>query len=79
MNFNLQFYQNIPLRLIDRNYKRVKAMRFTINHTNQNVWIPKKHLMHDGTIKPGENLDYIFRKAKRQLEIAKVRQGGGSL
>lgn len=72
MNFNQQFYRHIPLRLIDRNYKNKKAKRFTINNTNQNVWIPNKHLEHDGTIKPGENLDYIFRKAKRQLEIAGV-------
>ncbi|WP_238323689.1 hypothetical protein [Virgibacillus salexigens] len=47
-----------------------KAKRFTINHTNQNVWIPNKHLLNDGTIKYGENIDYVFRKAQRQLEIA---------
>jgi len=45
-------------------------MRFTINHTNQNVWIPTKHLEADGTIKPNENLHYIFHKAQRQLQIA---------
>ncbi|WP_078598559.1 hypothetical protein [Evansella clarkii] len=73
MNFELQFYQGIPLRLIKRNYKKTKAKRFLINDTSQNVWIPNKHLTHDGTIKPGENLDYIFRKAKRQLELAGVK------
>ncbi|MGX1195758.1 hypothetical protein [Metabacillus sp. SLBN-84] len=72
MNFKQQFYQHIPLRLINRNYKHYKAKRFLINDTSQNVWIPNKHLQHDGTIKTGENLDYIFRKAKRQLELAGV-------
>lgn len=28
------------------------------------------NLINDGTIKPGENLDYIFTKTKRQCEIA---------
>ena len=73
MNITTQFYKGIPLRLIERKgYKHMKAKRFTINGTNQNVWIPNKHLLNDGTIKESENLDYIFKKAKRQLEIAKV-------
>ncbi|MCC2250053.1 hypothetical protein JUJ52_08745 [Virgibacillus sp. AGTR] len=70
MNYNRQYYKGIPLRLIKRNYKKMKAKRFVINDTNQNVWIPNKHLKSDGTIKNTENLDYIFRRAKRQLEIA---------
>ncbi|WP_121605345.1 hypothetical protein [Virgibacillus sp. Bac332] len=70
MNYNKQYYKDIPLRLIKRNYNKMKAKRFVINDTNQNVWIPNKHLESDGTIKNGENLDYIFRRAKRQLEIA---------
>ncbi|MGG1615319.1 hypothetical protein ACIFQM_24670 [Paenibacillus sp. NRS-1782] len=37
--------------------------------TNQNVWITDKHLRQDGTIKVGENVDYVFRKAQRQLEL----------
>lgn len=45
-------------------------MRFTINDTNQNVWIPKKHLQVDGTLIEGADIDYIFKKAKRQLELA---------
>lgn len=73
MNFKQQYYRNIPLRLIDRNYKNKKAKRFTINNTNQNVWIPDKHLERDGTIKAAENLDYIFARARRQLEIAGVK------
>lgn len=70
MNLQTQYYKNIPLNLINRSYGNRKAKRYVINHTNQNVWIPNKHLENDGTIKPGENLDYIFAKAKRQCEIA---------
>ncbi|WP_257834743.1 hypothetical protein [Salipaludibacillus agaradhaerens] len=72
MNYKLQVYQGIPLRLLKRNYKKAKAKRFLINDTSQNVWIPNKHLDHNGTIKPDENLDYIFRKAKRRLDLAGV-------
>lgn len=72
MNFATQYYKGIPLQLIDRKYDRFKAKRFTLNGTNQNVWIPNKHLDIEGTIKPKENLDYIFRKAGRQLQLAGV-------
>lgn len=70
MNLKTQYYKNIPLNLIDRKYGNKKAKRYVINHTNQNIWIPNKHLESDGTIKEGEDLDYIFLKAKRQCEIA---------
>lgn len=63
-------YKGIKLKLINRNYIGRKAKRYTINGTNQNVWIPIKHLNDDGSIKEGENLDYIFRKAQNQLMIA---------
>ena len=72
MNFDTQYYKGIPLNLIDRKYGNRNAKRFTINHTNQNVWIPNKHLQEDGTIVPGENIDYVFRKAQRQLELSGV-------
>lgn len=74
MNTEMQYYKSIPLKLIERKYGNRKAKRFTINGTNQNVWIPNKHLLDDGTIKVGENIDYVFRKAKRQLEIAGIAQ-----
>ena len=44
MNYKTQYYKGIPLNLISRKYKNMKAKRFVINHTNQNVWIPNKHL-----------------------------------
>ena len=72
MNFNTQYYKSIPLNLINRKYDNLKAKRFIVNHTNQNVWIPNKHLQEDGTIIPGEDIDYVFRKAQRQLELAGV-------
>lgn len=70
MNYSTQYYKGIPLNLIKRKYDNRKAKRYTINHTNQNVWIPNKHLSDDGTIKSGEDMDYIFNKSKRKLEIA---------
>ena len=75
LNFDVQYYKGIPLRLINCSYSSsCNAKRYTINNTNQNVWIPNKHLMPDGTIKENENIDYIFRKAIRQLEIAGIYQ-----
>lgn len=52
----------------------MEAKRFIINHTNQNVWIPNKHLKEDGTIKELEDIDYVFRKSIRQLELAGITQ-----
>ncbi|GAA0382494.1 hypothetical protein [Paenibacillus motobuensis] len=66
----IQTYKGIRLELIKRNYEGYAAKRFTLGGTNQNVWIPNKHLEADGTIKAGENIDYVFRKAQRQLELA---------
>lgn len=66
----IQFYKGIRLELIDRNYKGRNAKRFTLGGTNQNVWIPNKHLEENGRIKDGENIDYVFRKAQRQLELS---------
>lgn len=51
MNYETQYYKGIPLNLIKRKYGNRNAKRFVINHTNQNVWIPNKHLEEDGTIK----------------------------
>lgn len=74
-NHGDQFYKGIRLNLIKRSYHRPEkaaghAKRFTLNGTNQNVWIPNKHLHPDGTLKAGEDVDYVFRKAPIQLEKA---------
>ncbi len=74
MNYNIQIYKTIPLVLIKRNYSRHNAKRFAINGTNQNVWIPNRHLEPDGTIKAGENIDYVLRKAQNQLNYAGIIQ-----
>ena len=72
MNYQTQYYKGIPLNLVKRKYGSRNAKRYVINHTNQNVWIPNKHLEPDGTIRTGENIDYVFRQAKRKLEIAGI-------
>lgn len=75
LNFDMQYYKGIPLQLINRKYGNdSKAKRYTINGTNQNVWIPNKHLEADGTIKSNENIDYVFRKAQNQLRYAGITQ-----
>ena len=74
MNMDLQYYKGIPFRLIARKYTNMNAKRFTINDTNQNIWIPNKHLEPNGTLKENENIDYVFRRAWRQLNIAGVKQ-----
>lgn len=71
-NFEVQYYKGIPLQQIDRGYGDAKARRFIINHTNQNCWIPLKHLELDGTIKPDQDIDYVIIQRKRQFEIAGV-------
>lgn len=74
MNYKTQYYKGIPLVLINRKYGNRAAKRFAINGTNQNVWIPNRHLDSEGNIKAKENIDYVFRKAKRQLELAGITQ-----
>ena len=75
-NTNVQYYKSIPIRLIVRgDYPYKQAKRYTINGTNQNVWIPNKHLMDDGTIRPCEDIDYCFRRRRHQLELAGITWG----
>lgn len=70
-NTNIQYYKGIPLLLIRRGgYEDQMAKRYTLNGTNQNVWIPNKHTLEDGTLIEGENIDYVFRKSQRQLELS---------
>jgi hypothetical protein len=85
VNLSNQYYKGICLRLIKRNYDGYKARRYLLipygkdRHQGknpsqlsdiQNVWIPNKHLEEDGTIRPSQDLDYVFRKSQRQLELA---------
>lgn len=72
MNYSTQYYKTIPIQLIERSYGDRQAKRYVINGTNQNVWIPNKHLEPDGTLKLGENIDYVFRRAKNQLNYAGI-------
>lgn len=72
LNLQKQFYKDIPLKLINRNYENYKAKRFVINDTNQNIWIPNIYLEPDGTLKKNINLDFIFDKqeTKNKLKLA---------
>lgn len=72
LNTQVQYYKGIPIQLIVRNYSSYNAKRYTINGTNQNVWIPNKHLREDGTLKVGHNIDYVFRRSKNQCKIAGI-------
>ena len=68
-----QFYKGIKLNCIVRHdYRFMKAKLFTLNGTNQNVWIPNKHLEKDGTIKEGENIDYVFIRRHKQCKLAGI-------
>lgn len=74
-NTDLQYYGEIPLRLIVReDYGCYKAKRFKINGSNQNVWIPNCYLEDDGTIKANMNIDFVFRKSVNQLNKAGITQ-----
>lgn len=74
-NNDFQIYKGITIQLIGR-YEGRMAKRFWLPpqsddaRDNQNVWIPNKHLEEDGTLKSTENIDYVFRKSQRQLELA---------
>lgn len=72
LNLELQYYNEIPVRLIDRSYHGKNAKRFRLYETNQNVWIPNKHLAKDGTILPDQKLDYIFNTptARHKIKLA---------
>ena len=72
LNLEVQYYKGLPLRLINRkSYQYNKAKRFLIgNLLKQNVWIPNKHLEIDGTVKQGENIDYIFKKEYWKVQLA---------
>lgn len=74
MTYDTQYYKTIPIRLVQREYGNRIAKRFVINDTNQNVWIPNKHLDFEGKLKDNEDIDYIFRKSCRQLELAGILQ-----
>lgn len=69
-NTSLQYYKGVPLRLIARqDYHAHDAKRYVINDTNQNLWIPNKHLSSDGTIREGQDLDYILARSFNQIRI----------
>ena len=46
------------------------ATRFTINGTNQNLWIPNRHLDECGRIKKGQNIDYVIVQSRNQIILS---------
>lgn len=70
-NCKPQMYKGITLKLIGRNYSGYKAKRYTLNNTNQNIWIPNQYLEADGTLKKNANLDWLFKKydARHKIDI----------
>ena len=74
-NTEMQYYKSIPIRLVKKSnakYACRNAKRYTINGTGETVWIPNKHLTDDGTIKKGENIDYVFIKNPRSCRLAGI-------
>lgn len=76
LNLEPQDYKGIRIRLIDRKYADYNAKRFMLGEEryNQNIWIPNCYLLEDGTIKPGVNIDFIFKKAywQKKFEYAYI-------
>lgn len=71
LNLETQYYKEVPLQQINRSdYHSLKARRFTLNGTNQNVWIPNAYLLEDGTLKNGINIDFVFRDSKTRFKRA---------
>lgn len=73
MNYKLQVYKGIPIQLLNRKYGNRRAHKFSVNCSDQTIWILKKHLLEDGTIKVGEDIDYVFKMARNICKQAKVR------
>ena len=73
LNLETQYYKGVPLQQIARkDYHALKARRFTLNGTNQNVWIPNAYLLEDGTFKAGINIDFVFRGSRTRFERAGI-------
>lgn len=76
LNMQKQYYKGVELRLIERLYENKNAKRYLIGNPRyrQNVWIPNKHLLEDGTLKENEDIDYVFRRAyyQKKFEYAKI-------
>lgn len=73
-NKQTQYYKGVPIKLIvytEKHFARLKAKRFMLGDpkANQNIWIPNCYLQPDGTLKPGVNIDFVFRKAYCQKKF----------
>lgn len=64
-NFNSQPYDKYSLRLVDRDYSSKRAKEYEVIGYNMTVWIPDFHLMSDGTLKEGRNLDSFLKNVRK--------------
>lgn len=73
MNMKKQFYKGLPLSLMyDAKYGERKAKRYSINDTDQTIWIPNAYLEDDGTIKENIDILWIFKPTDIQEKVSKA-------
>lgn len=74
-NTETQVYKNIRLTLRPYHpdyYAQRNAKRFTLGDPLteiQNIWIPNACLLPDATLKPGVDLNWIFRKRTTKIKL----------
>lgn len=74
-NYGDQYYRGYRLNLIRRpDYYEKRAKRYTINGSNQNIWIPNQFLHEDGTIKSYANLSFIFNSEEFRNKVSKISE-----
>lgn len=63
MNTNMQYYRGLPLRLVEKDdYDSRKSKFYSINGTDQIIWLPNSYLEADGTIKTNIDMMWLFAK-----------------
>lgn len=77
-NREVQWFRNVPLKLIvytEKHFSVLKAKRFMIHGSTQNLWIPNKFLTENGTIRDPEKIAWIFsnKTTQHKLELAGIK------
>jgi len=77
-NNRTQYYKGVPIKLIiytEKHFARLKAKRFILGDpkAHQNIWIPNQYLEPNGSLKPGVDIDFIFKKAYQQKKFYYAR------
>lgn len=76
-NTQTQYYKGIPITLIvytEEHFARLKAKRFLLGNSNQNIWIPNCYLEPNGSVKENVNIDFVFKRAyyQNKLKLANI-------